>query len=78
VGLAFWLGADMAAQCAVLGHGCAGNEYCGHCTPCTARNLKDARYIQYELMRVEEAISFQKLADELDMFPSSLYAINAC
>jgi hypothetical protein len=73
VGLAFWLGADMAAQCAVLGHGCARNEYCGHCT---AR--KDARYIPYELMRVEEAISFQKLADKLDIFPSSLYAINAC
>ena len=73
VGLDFWLGADMAAQCAVLGHGCAGNEYCAHCTA-----HKDARHIPYELMRVEAATSFQRLADELDMFPSSLYAINAC
>ena len=73
VGLDFWLGADMAAQCAVLGHGCAGNEYCGHCTA-----HKNVRHIPYELMRVKAATSFQKLADELDMFPSSLYAINAC
>jgi hypothetical protein len=72
VHLDFWLGADMAAQCAVLGHGCAGNEYCGHCTA-----HKSQRHIPYELMRVEEAMSFQRLAKEQDMFPSSLYAINA-
>ena len=72
VRLDFWLGADMAAQCAVLGHGCAGNEYCGHCAA-----HKSQRHIPYKLMRVEEAISFQRLAQEHDMFPSSLYAINA-
>ena len=72
VHLDFWLGADMAAQCAVLGHGCAGNEYCGHCTA-----HKSQRHIPYELMQVEEAMSFQRLAKEQDMFPSSLYAINA-
>ena len=73
VQLGFWLGADMAAQCAVLGHGCAGNEYCGHCTA-----HRDERHIPYDLMRVDEAVSFQRLAEKHDMFPSSLYGINAC
>jgi len=73
VGLDFWLGADMAAQCAVLGHGCAGNEYCGHCTA-----HRNERHVPYSLMRVDETVSFQQLAERHDMFPSSLYAINAC
>jgi len=69
----FWLGADMAAQCAVLGHGCAGNEYCGHCMA-----HRSHRHIPYELKKVESDISFRQLAEEYDMFPSTLYAINAC
>ena len=28
----FWHAADMAAQCSVLGHGCAGDKYCAHCS----------------------------------------------
>ena len=72
VGLDFWLGADMAAQCAVLGHGCAGNEYCAHCTA-----HRNNRHIPYELIRLEKAVSFQRLAEDHDMFPHSLYAINA-
>ena len=27
----FWFPADMAAQCGVFGHGCAGKHYCAHC-----------------------------------------------
>jgi hypothetical protein len=27
----FWFPADMAAQCAIFGHGCAGHHYCAHC-----------------------------------------------
>lgn len=73
VKLDFWLGADMAAQCAVLGHGCAGDHYCGHCNA-----HKSQRHIPYELRRVvDEAVSFQQLADKYDMFPSTLYALNA-
>ena len=52
----FWLGADMAAQCAVLGHGCAGNEYCGHC-----RAHRSHRHIPYELRQVERDVSFGQL-----------------
>jgi hypothetical protein len=69
----FWLGADMAAQCAVLGHGCAGNEYCGHCMA-----HRGHRHIPYELKQLESDISFRQLAEDYDMFPSTLYAINAC
>jgi hypothetical protein len=29
VSLTFWHAADMAAQCSVLGHGCAGHHFCG-------------------------------------------------
>ena len=68
----FWHAADMAAQCSVLGHGCAGNHYCGHCSA-----HKDHRHIPYELILVKEAVNFQRLADRYDMFPSTLSAINA-
>lgn len=66
-----WQAGDMAAQCAVLGQGCAGNHYCGHCMA-----HKEARHIPYELVRVTEAISIQKLADKYDMFTRTLRAIN--
>ena len=68
----FWHAADMAAQCSVLGHGCAGNHYCGHCSA-----HKDNRHIPYELILVKEAVNFQRLADRYDVFPSTLFAINA-
>ena len=68
----FWHAADMAAQCSVLGHGCAGNHYCGHCSA-----HKDHRHIPYELILVKEAVNFQRLADRYDMFPNTLFAINA-
>ena len=72
VRVTFWHAADMAAQCSVLGHGCAGNEYCGHCSA-----HKDNRHIPYELILVKEAVNFQVLADRYDVFPSTLFAINA-
>ena len=72
VGLTFWHGADMAAQCAVLGHGCAGHNYCGHCNA-----HKEERHIPYELHKVQTDINFQQLATSFDMFPKTLYAINA-
>ena len=72
VTLTFWHGADMAAQCAVLGHGCSGHHYCGHCNA-----HRDERHIPYELHKVQSDINFQELANELDMFPKTLYSINA-
>jgi len=72
VKLDFWQGADMAAQCAMLGHGCAGDHYCGHCNA-----HKSQRHIPYELRRMDEAVSFQQLAEVYDMFPSTLYTLNA-
>ena len=64
----------MAAQCSVLGHGCAGDnlKYCAHCSA-----LKDDQHIPYELMRREERVNFQILADRNDMFPRALLARNA-
>lgn len=72
VTLTFWHGADMAAQCAVLGHGCAGHHYCGHCNA-----HREQRHIPYTLLKVQEAINFKKLAEDHDMWPSTLHAINA-
>ena len=66
--LSFWLSANMAAWCAVLGHGCAGNESCGHC-----KAKWDPRRISYVLVRVPEAVSFKTLAEDYDMWPSTLY-----
>ena len=68
----FWHAADMAAQCSVLGHGCADNEYCGHCSA-----HRNNRHIPYELILVKEAVNFQHLADRYDLFPSTLFAVNA-
>ena len=72
VKVSFWHCGDMASQCAVLGHGCAGHKYCGHCSA-----EKENRHIPYELIRVEKNINFERLADAYDMFPSTLFAINA-
>ena len=67
-----WCCADMAALCALLGHGCAGDYFCSHCM--THRN---ERHIPYSLLEVPRDISFQALAQQHDMFPKTLYAINA-
>jgi hypothetical protein len=69
----FWAPADMLAQCALVGHGCAGDQYCAHCS--TNRELR-AR--PFTLRRVEEDTSLQKLAHEHDMHAHTLHAINAC
>ena len=72
VTLDFWHGGDMASQCAVLGQGCAGHLYCGHCNA-----HKEQRHIPYALLRVQEAINFKQLAEDHDMWPRTLHAINA-
>ena len=41
----FWFPADMAAQCAVIGHGCAGHHYCAHCMA-----HENERHLPYELV----------------------------
>jgi hypothetical protein len=61
----------MEAQCSVLGHWCAGNQYCGHSAH------KDNWHIPYELILVKEAVNFHVLADQYNAFPSTLLAINA-
>ena len=72
VSLTFWHAADMAAQCAVLGHGCAGHNFCGHCNV-----HKEQRHVPYTLLKVQKAINFKQLADDHDLWPSTLHAINA-
>ena len=62
----------MAAQCAVLGHGCAGHHFCGHCNA-----HKEQRHVPYTLLKVQEATNFKQLADDHDLWPSTLHAINA-
>ena len=71
VKIKFVFGADMAAQCAVFGHGCAGNHYCGHCMA-----HKDERHLPYELVTTDEETSFQAMAHKYDMHARTLYAIN--
>jgi hypothetical protein len=72
VSLTFWHAADMAAQCSVLGHGCAGHHFCGHCNA-----HKEQRHVPYTLLKVQEAINFKQLAHDHDLWPSTLHAINA-
>ena len=71
VKIKFVFGADMAAQCAVFGHGCAGNHYCGHCMA-----HKDERHLPYELVTTDAETSFQAMAHKYDMHARTLYAIN--
>jgi hypothetical protein len=68
----FFLAGDMAALCAVLGHGCAGHNYCGHCMA-----HADERHLPYELVTTKEDTTLQAMAHEYDMHARTLYAINA-
>jgi hypothetical protein len=68
----FWWPADMMAQCALLGHGCAGDNFCPHCN--TTRGL---RSFPFAMHRVDNITNFLSLADEFDMFPRTLHGINA-
>ena len=67
----FWFPADMAAQCAVIGHGCAGDHYCAHCMA-----HENERHLPYELVITTEDTSLQAMAHEHDMHARTLYAIN--
>ena len=66
------LAADMAALCAIIGHGCAGHHYCAHCMA-----HSDERHLPYALVTTEEKTTFQAMAHKYDMHPRTLYAINA-
>ena len=68
----FWCPADMAAQCAILGHGCAGHHYCAHCEA-----HADERHLPYALRTMDKATNFSALAHEYDMHPKTLFALNA-
>jgi hypothetical protein len=67
-----WVPADMAAQCALIGHGCGGHHYCAHCNA-----HEEERHLPYKLILVDEDISLQALAKKHDMHARTLYAINA-
>ena len=71
VSVKFWSPADMAAQCAILGHGCAGHHYCAHCMA-----HADERHLPYALRTMDEDTNFSALAHELDMHPKTLFALN--
>ena len=71
VKIQFVFGGDMAAQCAVFGHGCAGNHYCGLCMA-----HEEARHLPYILVTAEEETSFQAMAHKYDMHARTLFAIN--
>jgi hypothetical protein len=62
---------DMAGQCAVIGHGCAGNHYCAHCMA-----HQEDRHLPYALITTEEDTTLQALAQKYDMHSRTLYAIN--
>ena len=62
---------DMAALCAVFGHGCAGNHFCGHCMA-----HEEDRHLPYVLFTTDEEISLQAMAHKYDMHARTLYAIN--
>ena len=68
----FWFPADMAAQCGVFGHGCAGKRFCAHCMA-----NEDERHLPYTLFTTTKATSLQAMAHEHDMHARTLYAINA-
>ena len=71
VKILFVFGGDMAAQCAVFGHGCAGNHYCGLCMA-----HEEDRHLPYILVTTEEETSFQAMANKYDMHARTLFAIN--
>ena len=69
----FWFPADMAAQCAVIGHGCAGHRFCAHCM-----THENERHLPYALVTTTELTSLQAMAHQYDLHARTLYAINAC
>ena len=73
VGISFWIAADMLAQCSLLGQGCAGDRYCGHCDAHKAN-----RHLPFELVKVEKPTNFFKLANDNDTKVEALWAINTC
>jgi hypothetical protein len=68
----FWFPADMAAQCAVIGHGCAGHHYCAHCMM-----HENERHLPYVLVTTVKPTTLQAMAHEYDLHARTLYAINA-
>ena len=68
----FWFPADMAAQCAVIGHGCAGHHYCAHCMM-----HENERHLPYVLVTTTKPTNLQAMAHEYDLHARTLYAINA-
>ena len=71
VSLRFWFPADMAAQCAAIGHGCAGNNFCAHCYA-----KQDERHLPYTLITVDRSTNFMAFAHQYDMHARTLFAIN--
>jgi hypothetical protein len=71
VQLRFWFAADMAAQAAAIGHGCAGHNFCMHC-----HARQDERHLPYTLVTVAERTNFKAFATEHDMHAKTLFAIN--
>ena len=71
VELRFWFAADMAAQAAAIGHGCAGHKFCMHC-----HARQDERHLPYTLVTVAERTNFKAFATEHDMHAKTLFAIN--
>ena len=69
--LEFWMPADMLAQSAVIGHGCAGDQFCSHC-----HVTKDNRHLPFQLVRLARDTNFQALAETYDLFPDTLHRIN--
>ena len=69
--LEFWLPADMLAQCAAIGHGCAGDQFCAHC-----HVTKDNRHLPFQLVRLARETNFQALAETYSLFPETLHRIN--
>ena len=67
----FWFPADMAAQCAVIGHGCAGHHYCAHCMM-----HENERHLPYVLVTTTKSTNLQAMAHEYDLHARTLYAIN--
>ncbi len=68
----FIFASDMAALCATLGQGCAGNHYCAHCMA-----HEEERHLPFAMITTKEETSLQLLAHEYDMHARTLYAINA-
>ena len=58
VGMRFFVPADMLTQCALLGQGCAGKNYCANC-----HAHRDSRHIPFELRVGKPPIQFSNLSE---------------